>query len=647
MGLAKMDDVIGVNNDRPARFRLALPHFVVAGGRRFWLVVFAVGGLALGLMASLLGPPDLARWIWGVAILPVLATLLAEIFTNLRQGSIGLDLIAALAMAGALTIGETLAGIVVALMYSGGQFLESFAEGRARREMTTLLSRVPKTALRHVGGSLQEVRLETIVAGDRILVRTGEVVPADGTVIAGAAVLDQSALTGESLPVNRQAGDNVLSGSINLGATFDLLVSRPPAESTYAGIVRLVEAAQQVRAPMVRLADRYALWFLAITICLTGGAWFVTGDPIRALAVLVVATPCPLILAVPVAIISGVSRIAKRGVLVKGGAALEVLARVQVIVIDKTGTLTEGRARLLAIDSANGFSPHDVLRLAATLDLASNHVVAAALVAAAEDRSLALGKPSTVRETAGVGIEGMVENKRVVVGGATFVRERLTDAGTVQRPGPRPDDAFSVTVAVDGVVAGHLILADEIRADVPRTLKRFRSFGVTRIVLASGDRKDIANAIGSRLDIDEVRGDLTPQDKVAIVVRERNRGTVMMVGDGVNDAPALAAADVGVALGARGAAASSEVADVVLLVDRIDRLADAMEIARRSRHIALQSAVIGIGLSLIAMIVATLGYLPPVQGALLQEAIDVGVVLNALRALGNPRSDDTQKSRMS
>ncbi len=636
---------MGVNSDTPPRLRSALPDFIAASGQRFWLVVFAACGLAFGLMASLLGRPDLARWIWGVAILPVLAALLVEIFTNLRRGSVGLDLIAALAMAGALAIGETLAGIVVALMYSGGQFLESFAEGRARREMTTLLSRVPKTALRHAGGSLQEVRLETIVAGDRILVRTGEVAPADGTIIAGSAVLDQSALTGESLPVNRQAGDNVLSGSINLGATFDLLVSRPPAESTYAGIVRMVEAAQQVKAPIVRLADRYALWFLAITVCLTGGTWFITGEAIRALAVLVVATPCPLILAVPVAIISGVSRIAKRGVLVKGGAALEALARVRVIVIDKTGTLTEGRARLVAIDPANGFSPDDVLRLAATLDLASKHVVATALVAAAENRNLVLGKPSDVQETSGVGIEGMVENRRVVVGGATFVSQRLTDAGTIQRPASRPDDAFSVTVAVDGVVAGHLILADEIRADVPQTLRRFRSSGVTRIVLASGDRKEIANSIGSQLDIDEIRGDQTPQDKVAIVLRERSRGPVMMVGDGVNDAPALAAADVGVALGARGAAASSEVADVVLLVDRIDRLADAMEIARRSRRIALQSAFVGIGLSLIAMIVATLGYLPPVQGALLQEAIDVSVVLNALRALGNRQSDDTQKSR--
>ena len=634
-----------MSKDSPTQFRLALSDFVVASRWRSSLVVFAASGLALGLAAPLLDRPDLSRWIWGAAILPVLATLIVEIVTNIRQGSVGLDLIAALAMAGALAFGETLAGIVVALMYSGGQFLESFAEGRARREMTALLSRVPKIALRHVEGSLQEVPLETIVPGDRILVRTGEVAPADGTVIASSAVLDQSPLTGESVPVHRQAGDNVLSGSINLGTTFDLLVTQPPAKSTYAGIVRLVAAAQQVKAPMVRLADRYAIWFLAITICLAGGAWLITGDPVRALAVLVVATPCPLILAVPVAIISGVSRIAKRGVLVKGGAALEALARVRVIVIDKTGTLTEGRARLITIEPANDFLPNDVLRLAATLDLASNHVVAAALVAAAENQNLSLGKPSDVRETPGVGIEGTVEGRRVVVGGAGFVSEHLKDTKPIRRAGPRPDDAFSVTVGVDGVVAGHLILADEIRADVPRALERFRASGVAKIVLASGDREEVTNSIGSQLDIDEIHGALTPQDKVAVVLRERKHGPVMMVGDGVNDAPALAAADVGVALGVRGAAASSEIADVVLLVDRIDRLADAIEISQRSRRIALQSALVGIGLSLIAMIVATAGYLPPVQGALLQEVIDVGVVLNALRALGGRQTDSVKAER--
>ena len=458
--------------------------------------------------------------------------------------------------------------------------------------------------------------------------------PVDGVVGAGSATLDLSALTGESVPVSRKAGADVLSGSTNVGEAFDLVATRASSESAYAGIVRLVEAAQRAKAPMVRLADRYALWFLAATILVAGATWIATGDPVRALAVLVVATPCPLILAVPVAIISGVSRAAKRGVLVKGGGALEALAQVRTVVIDKTGTLTEGRARLVAIHSAGRFSPDEILRLAATLDLASNHVVATALVAAARAQGLALGKPTEVKEDAGLrarGLRGRSSGRRR----RYHLRARPYRRCGQRRAGIKKlEGAVVVAVAIDGVMAGFLTLADEIRAEVPRALRQFRSAGVARIVLASGDREDITRAVGSRLNIDEIRGAMTPQDKVATVLDERKRARVMMVGDGVNDAPALAAADVGVALGARGAAASSEVADVVLLVDRLDPLADAMVIAQRSRRIALQSAFVGIGLSAVAMAIAAFGYLPPVQGALLQEAIDVGVILNGLRALG-------------
>ena len=588
----------------------------------------------LGAAIRFADQSDLATWIWGGATMLALSALLLEIVAELKRGSIGLDIIAALAMTGALAIGETLAGIVVALMYSGGQLLEDFAAGRARREMTALLGRVPKTAMRHGDDGLAEVTIETLVPGDRILIRQGEVVPVDGIVGAGAATLDLSALTGESVPLSRKAGGDVLSGSTNVGEAFDLVATRSSSESAYAGIVRLVEAAQRAKAPMVRLADRYALWFLAATILVTGATWIATGDPVRALAVLVVATPCPLILAVPVAIISGVSRAAKRGVLVKGGAALEALAQVRTIVIDKTGTLTEGRARLVSIHSAGRFPPDDILRLAATLDLASNHVVATALVAAAREQGLPLGKPIDVKETPGSGVTGIVDGHRLVVGGTGYVRGHIGDSASTTAEVKKLEGTVVVAVAVDGTMAGFLILADEIRADVPRALQRFRSAGIARIVLASGDRADVTRAVGLRLGVDEIRGGMTPPDKVATVLAERSRARVMMVGDGVNDAPALAAADVGVALGARGAAASSEVADVVLLVDRLDPLADAMAIAQRSRHIALQSALVGIGLSAVAMTVAALGYLPPVQGAVLQEAIDVAVILNGLRALG-------------
>ena len=569
----------------------------------------------------------------------MLLALFHEIVTSLRRGDVGLDVVAALSMSAALAFGEPLAGNVVALMYSGGQLLEKFAEGRARREMTALLGRVGRTAMRYGPKELAEVPIETLVPGDRLLIRHGEVVPVDGTALSGPALLDQSALTGEPLPVEKRLGEDILSGSTSVGSAFDLRTDRPAAESTYAGIVRLVETAQRSRAPIVRLADRYAMAFLALTVLMAGAAWMLSGDPLRALAVLVVATPCPLILAVPVAIISGMSRAAKIGVLVKNGGALEVLARVRVAILDKTGTLTHGKAELAEIRAADGVDPLEVLRLAASLDQASAHVVATALVAAAQKRSIPLSSPSRVQETPGTAIEGMVEKFSVMVGSATYVRERCRSANAHELLAGLPEHAVTVAVAIDGALAGFLILTDRVRDDAPDVIERLRQAGVTRIVLASGDRGEVAAAVGWELGVDHVLGDLTPEAKVAAVAAERGHGSVMMVGDGVNDAPALAAADVGVAMGARGAAASSEAAGIVLLVDELDRLSRAVSIAHRTRTIALQSVLVGLGLSLAGMIAAALGFLPPVQGALVQEAIDVAVILNALRALSPGRPE--------
>ncbi len=605
------------------------------------LVGIPLLGLAGGLTAQFAGYGTAAGWLWSGATLPVLLALLVQIVISLWRGEFGLDIVAALSMAGALVFGEHLAAVVVALMYAGGQYLENFAEGRARREMTKLLSRVPRTALRHRDGRLEEVSLAALEPGDRIMVRRGEIVAVDGTVATGVAVLDQSALTGEALPIQQHAGEAVMSGSTNAGDSFDLAVSARAEASTYAGIMRLVEAAQQSKAPMSRLADRYAMAFLGVTVALAGGAWIWTGDPIRALAVLVVATPCPLILAVPVAIISGVSRAAKLGILIKGSRALENLARVRTLVIDKTGTLTYGAARLVAIEAAPGFTDDALLGLAASLDQASSHVIAQALVSAAREKGCILVAPDAVTETAGEGVEGMVAGRKVAVGGPGFVARRCSAAAPEVRGTGHlvPPGAVLVAVAVDGRMAGRLVLADELRAGTKQLLDGMRAAGIQRIVLASGDRAAVADAVVAGLPIDAVRADLTPDQKIAVIREEHQKAFVMMVGDGVNDAPALAAADVGVAMGARGAAASAEVADVVLLVDRLDRVLSAMRIASRSRHIALQSVYAGVGLSFAAMVVAALGYLTPVRGALVQEVIDVAVILNALRALAPPAGE--------
>jgi heavy metal translocating P-type ATPase len=597
------------------------------------LAALAAGGLALGLALNAVG---LAAWsgiVWTAVTVPVLAALLVEIVSSLSRGDVGLDVVAGLSMSAALAFDETLAAAIVALMYSGGQLLEAYAERQARREMTALLSRVPRTAVRHRDGALEHVPLEQIGPGDRLLVRQGDVVPVDGTVANGAAVLDTSALTGEAMPVTYKAGDAVLSGSTNVGGVFDLTATRLAAESTYAGVVRLVEAAQKARAPMSRLADRYAMVFLGLTVALAAAAWSISGDPIRAVAVLVVATPCPLILAVPVALVAGLSRAAKLGILIKGGKALEMLARVRVLVLDKTGTLTHGRARLVSTRTVDHVDESELLRVAASLDQASPHIVAQTLVNEARARGLRLSVPSDVSETAGDGVTGTVDGRKVAVGGMRFVASHSDAVALRDLLGQRQPGALAVAVAVESRPAGVLILADELRAGAAALFSDLRALGIERVVLATGDRHEVAGFVVQGLPIDHVRAELTPDQKVLTVLSERKNGPVMMIGDGVNDAPALAAADIGVAMGAQGAAASAEAADVVLLVDQLDRVLPAIRIARRARAIALQSVVAGMGLSTAAMVAAALGFLPPVEGALLQEVIDVTVIFNALRAL--------------
>src|SRR6266487_4271019 len=568
------------------------------------IVALPATGLVIGLLAQFSGWMHWAGPIWAAATIPVLIALLIEIILSLRRGDIGLDIVAALSMLAALVFAEYLAAVVVALMYAGGQYLESFAERRASREMTALLARVPRSAVRYRNGRLEDV-----------------------------AVLDQSALTGESLPIQLRVGDSVMSGSTNVGEAFHLLATRRAAESTYAGIVRLVEAAQKSRAPMSRLADRYAMVFLAATVALAAASWMASADPIRAVAVLVVATPCPLILAVPVAIMSGVSQAAKYGILIKGGLALETLARVRSLVIDKTGTLTRGRARIVSIIS--DLPDDELLRLAASLDQASKHIVAQTIVDAARDKGLELAIPHNIVETAGEGVEGCVDGRHVIVGGLRFASGKLAATSLSQLRARRPPGSVAVAVGVDGRLVGLFILADPLRAGTQALLRDLKSLGVARIVLATGDRRDVAEMVAKGLPIDAVRSELSPDQKTLVVLSERKNGPVMMIGDGVNDAPALAAADLGLAMGAKGAAASAEAADVVLLVDQLDRVLPAIKIARRSRFIALESVYAGLGLSVAGMIAAALGLITPVQGAILQEVIDIAVILNALRALND------------
>lgn len=596
------------------------------------LLAVAVAGLLGGLvLAYVMDRPDLAATTWMIGVIPVLAALLVEILRSLARGEVGLDIVAALSMTAALVFGETLAAAVVAVMYSGGTFLESFAEGRARREMRDLLSRVPRIATRHRDGHLEDVPLDQIAPGDRLLIRQGDIVPVDGRVASPSAFLDTSTLTGESLPIKLTAGAEAMSGSTNAGNAFDLIATKEARDSTYTGIVRLVEQAQSSKAPMSRLADRWSLGFLLVTVAIAFAAWWFTNDPIRAVAVLVVATPCPLILAVPVALVAGLSRAAHYGVLIKGAGSLEAMARTRTLILDKTGTLTDGRPQIVSIDTHDGIAADELLRLAAALDQATKHPVAQAIVAGARERGLALPVPQDVRETPGEGLTGIVEGRQVIVGGHGFVVGQV-DATAVDHPALSAGSVL-VAIGIDGKLAGHMVMADPLRDGTHDMLSGLRRQGVDRILLATGDRHEVAERVTAGLGLDGIRAGLTPDKKVLLVLSERKRGPVMMVGDGVNDAPALAAADIGVAMGARGAAASAEAADVVLLVDRVDRLGPGVEIAHGARRIALESVVAGIGLSVMGMMAAAFGYLTPIQGALIQEAIDVAVILNALRAL--------------
>ena len=594
------------------------------------LLAISLLGLLFGGGLWIAGLPGSAHLAWSAGVVPVFAALITEIIRSLAQGRVGLDIVAALSMSAALVFGEALASAVVALMYSGGRFLESFAEGRAQREMHGLLSRVLKTASRYNDGRIEEVTLDTILPGDLLLIRQGDVAPVDGQLESANAILDQSALTGETTPEHMVRGMDVMSGVTNAGEAFELRATRAASESTYAGIVRLVEAAQKSRAPMARLADRYSLLFLGVTIALATGAWWFTGDPIRAVAVLVVATPCPLILAVPVALVAGMSRAAQFGVLIKGAQALEAMGRIQILIFDKTGTLTDGRPKIVRITSTSDLSEEEILYFAASLDQCSKHPVAEAIVSTAQERRVELRVPTNVFETPGEGITGTVDGRLVAVGGTKFVASRTVTPSDPELLAP---GAVLVALSVDSNPVGWIEMADTLRIGTPKLLSQLRRNGFARLLLATGDRRTVADAVTKGLGLDDVHADLTPDQKVLLVLSERKHGSVMMVGDGVNDAPALAAADVGVAMGVRGASAAAETADVVLLVDDLGRLLLGLVIARRARIIAWQSVVAGIGLSVAGMFAAAFGCLTPVQGALLQELIDVAVILNALRTL--------------
>jgi heavy metal translocating P-type ATPase len=590
----------------------------------------------VGLILAAAGAGVAADVVWGACVAIVLVPLTVGVARTLLRGNVGVDAIALLAMATSLAFGEYLTGAVIALMLSGGNALEFAAAGRARRELTMLIERAPRSARRHRDGGLEEVPVEEVAAGDLLLVRTGEVVPVDGLVASDMAVLDESALTGEPLPVEHRPGEPVRSGVTNAGPPFDLRATRVAAESAYAAIVRLVRQSEAARAPFLRMADRYAALLLPVTLVIAAAAALISGDGVRALAVLVVATPCPLILAAPIALISGMSRAAKAGVILKGSQVVEQLGRARTILLDKTGTVTVGVPEVRRVSPRPGIAEDELLRAAGSVEQLSPHVLASALVRAARSRGLALSVPADTLEEPGRGIRGTVDGRAVAAGAPGWLAELGFDGAIAMSGAPHVEGEALVAVAIDGRFAGTIALSDRLRDDADDLVRRLRAEGVAQIALVTGDRRAVADEIGRRIGVDAVYPDQSPEDKVAVVRAVQSQPQtrpVVMVGDGINDAPALAAADVGVAMAASGATISSETADAVVLVDSVDRVGSAVAASGRALRIARQSILAGIGLSLSAMILAAFGFIPPIAGALLQEGIDVAVILNALRAL--------------
>lgn len=601
----------------------------------------ALLALTLGLLARL--HPDTASWstpVWRGALWVLGLPLLWRTLRGVFRGQWKADLVAALAILGAILLDQPFAGLVIVLMQTGGEGLETFAIGRASAAVRALEADAPQIAHRALGDTIEDVPVARIRPGDRLLVRPGEMVPCDGRVEEGHSTVDTARLTGEPIPVTAVAGTLLASGSVNLSGAIWLRSTAPASESLYARIVDLVRHAQESKAPFQRIADRYALWFTPLTLGVCVVAWFLSHDPVRVLAVLVVATPCPMLLATPVAILGGVNRAARRQIIIRHGAALEQLARVDTVVLDKTGTVTIGQPGVDLVRPVPPWTETSLLALAAAVERGSGHPLARSVERAAAARGLPAEGARGIEEFPGQGVRGVVRNHRVLIGSPGLAA--ALEPGAVLpafEPSPLNGAGLRAVVIVDGTYAGQLDFADRVRNDTRASLAALASLGITRLVLLSGDDGAAVAHVARDLGIPDARGNLLPGDKVDVVRALEDEGaTVLMVGDGTNDAPALSTASVGMAITSHGGGISAEAADIVLLSDDLRRIPEAVQIGRRTLRIARQSLWTGVGLSVSAMVVAAAGGITPAVGALLQEAVDVAVILNALRtALPDPQ----------
>jgi len=603
----------------------------VMGAVRRYPVVAATLGVGLtGLLLLAVGQPVASAWLVGGYALAVAAWQAWSMIRDLLAGNFGLDVLAVTAITATVLVGDHWAALIVVLMLTGGEALEDYANARAHREVSALLERAPRFAHRATpGGAFVEVPISEVVAGDLVMVRPGEVVPVDGVLEGEAASFDESSITGEPLPVEHAHGDQVLSGTVSQQKVALVRATVPAKDSQYQQIIDLVQAAAESKSPIVRLADRYAVPFTLVSLAIAGVAWWLSGDPVRFAEVLVVATPCPLLIAAPVAFLAGMSRAASNGVIVKSGGVMETLSRVRTVALDKTGTLTHGQPVVDLVEPADGTSADDLLAIAAAAETFSAHVLARTIVNAARHRHLRIPTATGVEETTAAGMTATILGRLTAVGNATHVA-RTT--GHTPPDAPVPPGHIAIHLGTTDGYLGRILLTDQVRNNAPATLHALHHLGVRSVAMLTGDAVVTARHIADQIGIDDVRAGLLPADKVAHVASLPVR-PVAMVGDGVNDAPVLAAADVGIAMGAKGATAASESADVVIMLDDLSRVATSIAIAQRTVRIALQAIWLGIAISIALMLVAVWGILPAIVGAALQELVDLAAILTALRAV--------------
>jgi heavy metal translocating P-type ATPase len=611
--------------------------------KKYRLLSFIIIAVIVSFGLYLSGYNQASNIILGVSVIIAVIPLLWDMLSTIRNGQYGIDILAATAMITSVVLGQYWAGIVIAIMLTGGEALEDYAENKAKFELKSLLDHKPEIAHLIKNKTIVDVRVSSVKVSETLSILPGEVVPVDCLILTGNTSIDESNITGEFMPKDKKPGDNLLSGSVNIEGSITVKVVHLAKDSQYEQIINLVKSASSTGSPFVRLADKYSIPFTIISFMIAGGTWIVSGHAIRFLEVIVVATPCPLLLAAPIALISGMSRAAKHGIIIKNGAALEKLAQVKTIAFDKTGTLTNGKPTIESIKTFNNYKKDDVLAYAASLETNSNHVLAHAITSGVISKSIKFSPAKKVKELSGHGLSGVVKGKNILLG-----RLGLMLDNDIELTGVDIDkgDGTVAYLSVNHQLAGIIFFTDEIRAESNSLIKRLRTAGIKHLQIITGDSIGAAKKVGKKLGITDIVADCLPADKMRAIESAESH-PVAFVGDGVNDAPVLTVSDVGIALGAKGSTAASESADVVIMLDDVSKVASAVEIAKRTFFIAKQSILAGIFMSIILMLVFATGRFKPIYGALLQEVVDVVVIFNSLRAHGSwqkIRSAEKEKS---